>query len=164
MHPQMPGTRADGDPGRVRSRIGGPLLRSISNRLMLAMLAMLSLATGCTSAGSPRFVSPGQGGPEGFPQDMDITVTIRNEHWRPVRVWVEWPRAQRYFLGEIAADDRGSFQIHWAALEQLGAFQLYAKPLGSADEVSTGTIDLRGNHRIEWVLHRVLGMSRPRIW
>jgi hypothetical protein len=38
----------------------------------------------------------------------DLVIVVRNDHWLPVRVWVDWPGCHE-FLGDVAAGDVGTF-------------------------------------------------------
>lgn len=92
----------------------------------------------------------------------EVSVVIRNDHWLPIRVWVEWPGSTR-FLGDVPAGSSVLYQVPGDLVVRHGPFRLRADPTGSADEARSEPIDLRAGHRVEWRVLKVLANSRVRV-
>lgn len=122
-------------------------------------LIILALGVGC--------VPPGQVGTSPFERrsdswherDADLFIVVRNEHWRPMRVWVDWP-GWHHFLGDVAAGEVATFRLPASLARRQPSLRLYADPTGSTDEVRSEAIDVSRGHRIEWRLRKVLADSR----
>ena len=93
---------------------------------------------------------------------MEMSVVVTNDHWLPMRVWVEWPDRD-YFLGSVEPGERGTFSVPGYLVARAETLRLYADPTGSIDYVTSDPIDVTKGHRIEWLLRKVLTSSRARI-
>jgi hypothetical protein len=125
-------------------------------------LAALVLSTACASprrVGTSPFERPST---SWRAQNDDLVIVVQNEHWRSMRVWVDWPGCHE-FLGDVAAGSTATFQLPAPLARRYPSLKLYADPSGSTDEVRSEAIDVTWGHRIEWRLHKVLANSRARI-
>jgi len=126
------------------------------------VLALLVLSTAC--------VPVGRAGPSPFDgprtpsrlDDAEMSVVVVNNHWLPMRVWVEWPDRD-YFLGDVEPGGRSTFTIPGHLVARSATLRLYADPTGSIDYVLSDPIDVTTGHRIEWQLQKVLASSRARV-
>lgn len=125
-------------------------------------LALVVLAAGCAPVvnGAPSPFDDAASRRE--TTAMDVMVEVRNQHWLPMRVWVEWPTMAR-FLGDVAPGGSAAFSVPGYLVQRMGGMRLHAETRGSIDEVLTEPIDMGGGRRVEWTLRKVLGNSRPRI-
>jgi hypothetical protein len=125
-------------------------------------LAALVLSVGCAT--------PGRMGTSPFErlstswraQNDDLVIVVQNEHWRPMRVWVDWP-GYHEFLGDVAAGSTARFRLPAPMARRYASLRLYADPDGSTDEVRSDAIDVTRGHRIEWRLRKALANSRATI-
>ena len=91
-----------------------------------------------------------------------MSIVVSNDHWLPMRVWVEWPDRD-YFLGSVEPGSRSTFMVPGHLVARFESLRLFADPRGSIDQVLSDPIDVTKGHRIEWQLKKVLGSSRARI-
>lgn len=132
--------------------------------LIQRTLGLVSLTLVAACAHQPRSAPSPSG--DGIKQDqgapLQLRVEVRNEHWLPMHLWVEWPH-MRHFLGDVAAGGVAVFEIPGDLVTHHGSFRLFADASGSIDHVLTAPIDLRGSHRVDLVLRKVLANSRTRV-
>lgn len=129
-------------------------------KIVLPLAAGLMCLAGCASA--PL------GGPPPFRDRTldavliapELCLEVRNEHWRRVEVWVEWPTLRRYFLGDIDSGGIGVFAVPGDLLRLHGDFRLFLRPRDSRDQFLTAPIDPNGLHRVEFTVRKVLANSR----
>jgi hypothetical protein len=133
---------------------------SISSRVLLLPLVALTAACVPTMRAGP---SPFDEAPAPTANDLlDMSVIVTNNHWLPMRVWVEWPDRD-YFLGDVEPGSRGTFTVPGYLVARSETLRLFADPTGSIDQVLSDPIDVTRGHRIEWQLQKVLSSSRARI-
>jgi len=132
-------------------------------------LATLALVAGCASgphhAPSPFDRSAQEKDGPGIPmQDLEISVTVHNEHWLPMRVWVDWPGDWHFFLGDVPPETATAFRVPGNLVERNGNFRLFAEASGSSDDVLTEPIDVRRGRQVEFFVRGVMSCSRTRVW
>jgi len=133
---------------------------SISSRVSLFTLLLVTSACLPTMRAGP---SPFDEAPAPSANDLiDMSIIVTNNHWLPMRVWVEWPDRD-YFLGDVEPGARGTFTVPGYLIGRSETLRLFADPTGSIDQVLSDPIDVTRGHRIEWQLQKVLGSSRARI-
>jgi len=133
---------------------------SISSSALL--LPLVALTTACVPA-MRAGPSPFDDAPASAANDvLDMSVIVTNNHWLPMRVWVEWPD-RNYFLGDVEPGSRGTFMVPGYLIGRSETLRLFADPTGSIDQVLSDPIDVTRGHRIEWQLQKVLSSSRARI-
>ena len=125
--------------------------------------AALVMVTGCAVAPHQASSPFDREAQRTIVQEMDVTVMVQNEHWRSMRVWLNWPGMRHFFLGEVSPGAVAEFRIPSELVRMHGSFRFHAGASGLADEVFTEPISLRGNHRVELFLHRVLASSKTRV-
>lgn len=133
---------------------------SISYRApALALLLFVSACVPAMRAGP----SPFDETPASSAQSLvDMSIVVTNNHWLPMRVWVEWPDRD-YFLGDVEPGGRSTFTVPGHLVARSATLRLYADPTGSIDYVLSDPIDVTTGHRIEWQLQKVLASSRARV-
>ena len=125
----------------------------------LTLLVFVSACVPTMRAGP----SPFDGGAAPTANDLlDMSIIVTNNHWLPMRVWVEWPDRD-YFLGDVEPGSRGTFTVPGYLIGRSETLRLFADPTGSIDQVLSDPIDVTHGHRIEWQLQKVLASSRARI-
>jgi len=96
------------------------------------------------------------------PQVLDLPIEVSNDHWLPMRIWVEWPGMSR-FLGDVAPGTTATYQVPRELVRRFGPLRLHADPTGSIDEVLSAPLDLAHGSRVQWRLRKVLSNSRARV-
>ena len=97
-----------------------------------------------------------------MPAAATLSVVVSNEHWLSMQVWVYWPGMRR-FLGDVAPGSSTTFQVPGDLVRRFESLRLYADPTGSAEDVLTDPLDVRGGRRIEWRLRKMLLNSHARV-
>lgn len=128
-------------------------------RITFTIVALLASGACSAVAIADPFAAPRGGSSTDV---VDMPVVVFNNHWLPMRVWVEWPD-RNYFLGDVEPGARGTFSVPGYLVARSKTLRLLADPTGSVDQVLSDPIEVKRGHRIEWQLQKVLASSRARI-
>jgi hypothetical protein len=128
-------------------------------RMSAIGLVLAAISCGCTTPGRPGVDSPFDARADRSTVTIDLTVTVRNEHWLPMRVWVQLP-GRRYFFGDVSTGSVAGFRIPAPEIRGAPTLRLVADPTCSVDQYPSKPIDVRHAVRIDCKLQKVLANSR----